>query len=129
MPSILVVDDNALICQNLRTMLEDEGMDVVTFQDPLSALEYCRMSSCDLAIVDIRMPHMDGFELIQKMRSIQPKMRTLMISSHYDDDESVARAIMRRHCDAAFSKPFSLKQILISVLGLLAEPICASAAA
>ena len=124
MPSILVVDDNALICQNLQNLLEDEGMEVITFQDPLRALEYCRQSSCDLAIVDIRMPHMDGFELIQKMRSIQPSLRTLMISSHYDDDESVARAIMRRHCDAAFSKPFSLKQVLISVLGLLAEPIC-----
>lgn len=123
MPSIIVIDDNELICRNLKSMLEGEGMNVTTFQDPRQAVECCQRTSFDLAIVDIRMPHMDGFEVLQELRRLNPQIRSLMISSHYDDEEAVARAIMRRHCDAAFSKPFSLKRLLMSVLGLLADPL------
>ena len=121
MPRIVVVDDYDVICDNLRLMLEEEGFDVETFNDPLKALEYCKCHRCDMIISDVRMPGMDGLSLLEKIRKYQPGIRTMVISSRYDEDEDLARSLMKRHCDAAFPKPFSLSALLRTVMGLMAH--------
>src|SRR5207245_8180203 len=70
MPTIAVVDDDRDILDLVRTMLETEGYQVVTFCDGAAALEALRVRSPSLVILDIKMPQMDGMELLRRLRNI-----------------------------------------------------------
>jgi two-component system, OmpR family, response regulator ChvI len=66
---ILVVDDEVDITLSFSLALEDSGLfEVDTYNDPLVALSNYRPNSYDLLLLDIKMPHMDGFELYDKMK-------------------------------------------------------------
>jgi two-component system, OmpR family, response regulator ChvI len=66
---ILRVDDEVDITLSFSLALEDSGLfEVDTYNDPLVALSNYRPNSYDLLLLDIKMPHMDGFELYDKMK-------------------------------------------------------------
>lgn len=62
-PRILVVDDESAIVELLTSLLRSEGFSVVGHTDPTEALRACEREGFDLAIVDLMMPQMNGFEL------------------------------------------------------------------
>ena len=65
---LLVIDDEQDITLTLSTVLRESGFEVVSFNDPLLALRSFRPRYYDLVILDIRMPHMNGFELYREIR-------------------------------------------------------------
>lgn len=89
--SVLVVDDQILLRQGLRKLLEiEEGIEVVDeAADGLEALRFLDTGPApDVALVDARMPRMDGVELITRMRSEHPEVPALVLTT-FDDDELV----------------------------------------
>jgi DNA-binding response OmpR family regulator len=72
---ILIVDDEPDITTVLKTTLEDNGFQVASFNDPISALENFRKRSYSLLILDIKMPKMNGFELYTKIKKIDDKVK------------------------------------------------------
>ncbi len=68
MPIIALVDDDHNILTSVSIALEAEGYRIMTYSDGASALESFKMSTPDLAILDIKMPRMDGIELLQRLR-------------------------------------------------------------
>jgi DNA-binding response OmpR family regulator len=77
---ILIVDDNDI---NLlfKMVLEDDGFNVDTFNDPLVALENFTAGSYDLLLLDMVMPKMNGFELYQKMRMLDDKVKICFLTA------------------------------------------------
>ena len=85
---ILVVDDDQTILNLVKITLEHEGYDVILAQDGQIALDHYRKDQIDLAIVDIAMPVMDGYEVIQEMQKLttQSKRVPIVILSAHDQE-------------------------------------------
>jgi len=79
---ILMVDDEPDITITLKTALEDSGFfEVDTFNNPVLALSTFRPGLYDLALLDIRMPEINGFELCRKLRDIDSKLRICFLTA------------------------------------------------
>ena len=88
---ILVVDDEVDITLSFSLALEDSGLfEVDTYNDPLVALSNYRPNSYDLLLLDIRMPNMNGFELYDKIKRIDDKIKVCFIRA-YDVDYHALR--------------------------------------
>ncbi len=77
---ILVIDDERAIRQSLQGFLEDCGYTVWCAENGKQGLSVLAEKSCDLILVDLRMPEMDGFELIERVKQIAPELPTVVIS-------------------------------------------------
>ncbi|MBV6395547.1 MAG: Adaptive-response sensory-kinase SasA [Anaerolineales bacterium] len=119
-PIILVLDDEpgiALLCHRLLTRA---GFDVLPFTEPLQAIAELERREVDLLLVDIRMPQMDGFEMIQRARSIQPDLAVLVMTG-YGTVETAIRAL-RQGVDGLLLKPFEQgEELIASVRQALAD--------
>src|SRR6187200_924516 len=78
---ILIVDDEDDINLLFKMVLEDNGFKVDTFNDPLEALENFTAGSYDLLLLDMLMPNMNGFELYQKIRTIDDKDKICFLTA------------------------------------------------
>ena len=88
---ILIVDDEVDITLSFSLALEDSGLfEVDTYNDPLVALSNYRPNSYDLLLLDIKMPNMNGFELYDKIKRIDNKVKVCFISA-YDVDYNALR--------------------------------------
>ena len=85
---ILIVDDEDDITFLFKMVLEDNGFKVDTFNDPLVALQNFTAGSYDLVLLDMLMPNMNGFELYQKIRMIDYKVKICFLTAgRIDYDE------------------------------------------
>ena len=73
MPTIAIVDDDHNILTSVSIALEAEGYRVMTYSDGFSALQAFKTSPPDLVILDIKMPRMDGMELLRRLREKSDK--------------------------------------------------------
>ena len=110
---ILVVDDELKIRQALKDILEDVGYEVDMAEDGVSGLEAAKTGGYDVVFSDIRMPGMDGRELLDKIVESGIDSAVIMISAHADIDTAV-KCIKAGAYDF-ISKPLDLKRILITV--------------
>lgn len=120
-PSILVVDDEVDTCQNLADILEDLDYQVEMAHDGQTALEMVRQKAYDVALLDLRMPGMDGLTLYRKIREEQADMVALIVTA-YATTETTAEAL-----DAGawqvLAKPVDLSRLLPLVNDALNQPL------
>jgi DNA-binding NtrC family response regulator len=90
--TILVMDDDLLVLDSLEDYLTDAGYDVVKASTARDALERVRETDCDVAVLDMKMPEMDGFQVAAMLRHIQPSLRVVMFTG-YASLETEARAV------------------------------------
>jgi DNA-binding NtrC family response regulator len=109
MASILLVDDDLNTCQALQMMLSKEGHDLLETHTGKEALEKVRGEAVDLAIIDWKMPGMNGLEFFQALKAIRPEVVGLMISAHATVDLAVS-AIKNGVFDF-ITKPFRMGDI------------------
>ncbi|MBE0681281.1 MAG: response regulator [Anaerolineales bacterium] len=115
-PFVFVVDDEpgiALLCSRLLTRA---GYKVATETDPRKAIEYLKENRINLLLVDIRMPEVDGFEVIQHAQRLQPDAAVLIMTGH-GTVETAIRAL-RQGVDGLLLKPFSQGNELIEAVKL-----------
>src|SRR5918911_4254840 len=79
---ILLVDDEPDITSSLKTGLEDSGFAVDTFNDAVLALSNFKAGMYDLVLLDVKMPQINGFELYEKIREIDSKVKGCFITAH-----------------------------------------------
>lgn len=111
--TILIVDDEAQIRTTLRGVLSDEGYRVVDAEDALKALALVTSQRPHLVILDIWMPHMDGIELLEQLKTREPELPIIVVSGH-GTIETAVRATKLGASDF-IEKPFSLDTLLRSV--------------
>jgi two-component system, OmpR family, response regulator ChvI len=103
-PTVAVVDDDQDILDLVETMLEMEGHRVITFDSGRAALETLRAKSPDLVILDIKMPGMDGIELLRQLR-LKSRVPVIFLTGKLDEvDEILA---LKLGADDFIRKPFS----------------------
>ena len=121
-PQILVVDDSYTIRQLLSLMLTRARYRVVQAKDGVDALEKLQNGlDCSLAIVDIEMPRMDGFELLRSMRSTQrfANIPVAMLTSR--SGEKHRQMAMELGANQYFTKPYSEAQLLEAIPKLIKQ--------
>jgi len=109
-PRILVVDDDPAIATTFETILSGEGYDVVTALEGARAVELVSREPCDVALLDLVMPGLDGLEVLRRFRERAPGCRVLILSA-YIEPERQAEAF-RLGAQAVLSKPPELARLL-----------------
>jgi two-component system nitrogen regulation response regulator NtrX len=117
MAKILVIDDEKSIRNTLREILEYEKYEVDDANDGLAALELLKNNVYDVVLCDIKMPKMDGMEVMEKVFEITPDTAVVMISGHGNIDTAV-EAIKKGAFDY-ISKPLDLNRLLITIRNAL----------
>ncbi len=119
MPKILVIEDEAAIRRVLIKILceENEAYEVEEAEDGQRGLDMIKKNDYDLALCDIKMPKMDGVEVLQAARKIKPEIPFIMISGHGDLDTAVNT--MRLGAFDYISKPPDLNRLLTTVRNAL----------
>ena len=93
---ILVVDDEPDITFTLRAELEGGGFDVDAFTDPELALSSFKLGLFDLVLIDIMMPKMDGFELYERLKNVDPGVKVCFLTASEMYLEEIREV---EHCD------------------------------
>ena len=117
MAKILVIDDEKSIRNTLKEILEYEGHEVQDAADGLEGLKKIEAEKFDIVLCDIKMPKMDGLELLDKIMEIQSETPVIMISGH-GTIETAVEAIKKGAYDF-ISKPLDLNRMLITLRNAL----------
>jgi len=116
MARIALVDDDRNILTSVKMTLEGEGFEIDTYSDGQSALEAFYRKQPDIVVLDIKMPRMDGMDLLQKMR---PKISSPVIFLTSKDDEIDEVLGLRMGADDYIKKPFSQLLLVARIRALL----------
>jgi DNA-binding response OmpR family regulator len=112
---ILLVDDESDVTTVLTFALEDYGFEVESYNNPLVALSNFKPNYYNLAILDIKMPEMNGFELLRKIRKEDENLRICFLTAltelkdHMSDINELGPAFVK---DRVIRKPISNKDLL-----------------
>ncbi|HHW44598.1 response regulator [Desulfofundulus thermobenzoicus] len=112
-PRILIIDDEEHLCWALERALQQEGYHVHTATSGVKGLELIREKQPNLVILDLKMPEMDGLEVLKKAREIQPRMPVIMLTAH----GTIETAIEAMKMGAAdyLTKPFDLDELKLVI--------------
>jgi DNA-binding NtrC family response regulator len=123
MSKILIIEDEAAIRRVLGKIISEESKDyqVEEAEDGLQGLEKIKNNDYDLVLCDIKMPKMDGVEVLEKTQKIKPEIPFIMISGHGDLDTAVET--MRMGAFDYISKPPDLNRLLNAVRNALDRKI------
>ncbi|MEH7385664.1 response regulator transcription factor [Bacillus sp. JJ1521] len=116
MATILLVDDDPNILKLVRIHLAEQGYDVLEAKDGMAALDILKKKTCDLAVVDVMMPYMDGYTLTKEIRSLYNiPVILLTAKSEIEDKEQGFQA----GTDDYLVKPFEPKELSFRIKALL----------
>ena len=113
METILVVDDEKNYLTILSAILEDEGFEVLTAPGGFEALEVHKSSDLDLILTDMKMPKMDGIELLENIKESDPDLPVIMMTAHGTVDKAVEA--MQKGAYTYILKPFDNERLIIYV--------------
>jgi two-component system, NtrC family, sensor kinase len=112
-PTVLLVDDEPGIVRLCQRLLEKDGFQVIGFTDPQEGMELFDHQQVDLLLVDIRMPVMNGFELLEWTRKRQPGLAVVVMTG-YGTVETAVEAL-RKGADGLVLKPFAGVELVETV--------------
>ena len=116
MARIALVDDDRNILTSVAMTLESEGFEVETFNDGQSALDAFSRRMPDMAVLDVKLPRMDGMDLLQRLRG-KTRIPVIFLSSKDDEIDEVLG--LRMGADDYVKKPFSQRILLERIRALL----------
>lgn len=117
-PSVLVVDDEPHVAWVLRFSLEHEGFHTYTASNGLEALEEIQKHRPSVMILDLMMPEMDGWTVLERIRKLSDRPRVIIVSALTGPEEKAKATALG--VDAFVPKPFDVEE-LIGVCGGLAK--------
>ena len=113
----MIVDDEPGVRALLRDTLSIAGFDVIEATDGMSALTLMRTNQPELAVIDINMPLMDGFELVERLRSTNNLIPVLMLTAR-EDKSDIARGL-KIGADDYVIKPFGIEELVLRIKAIL----------
>jgi two-component system NtrC family response regulator len=113
METILIVDDEKNYLLVLSAVLEEEGYEVLTTTSGLEALEIQKSSDLDLVLTDMKMPGMDGIELLEQVKTRDPELPVIMMTAHGTVDKAVEA--MQKGAYSYILKPFDNERLTLYV--------------
>jgi DNA-binding NtrC family response regulator len=116
---IIVIDDEKIVCDMAKKILEAEGYEVKTFVDSTLALEAIRAEAFDLVITDLKMENVSGMDILKEVNKLYPKTRVIMLTAYATLDATI-EAIRERIYDF-FPKPVKIEELKNSVKKALGD--------
>jgi len=117
--NVLVVDDDAKFREMLTEILEGEGYSVKCFETGKAAIAASNDELFNLALIDIRLPDMDGTEILSKLRKVEPETVKIIITGNATLDNSIEAT--NRGVDGYLVKPFNPQKLIKLIEGKLKE--------
>jgi len=117
MARVLIVEDNRNLALGLRSNLEYEGYEIEVAGDGPTALRQARTGSHDLILLDLMLPRLDGFHLLETIRGEGVSTPVLVLTARGDEADKVRG--LRNGADDYVTKPFALRELLARVAALL----------
>src|SRR5437899_10499006 len=111
--SILLLDDEPDIITTTKAFLQKHGLYVYGFMDPYLAPEHFQLNGTanDLVISDIRMPQMNGYESIKKVKEIKPEVKVFLMTAFEINDIEFRRVLPSTRIDEFIQKPISIERL------------------
>ncbi len=113
MSRILVIDDERSIRNTLKDILEYEKYSVELAEDGIKAFDKIKAATFDVVLCDIKMPGMDGIEVLEKLQEVTPDTPVVMISGHGNIDTAVES--IKKGAFDYIEKPLDLNRLLITI--------------
>lgn len=119
---VLLAEDDVLLANTVHDFLSDEGFEVALATDGRQALERACTATFDVLLTDLRMPHIDGAELVRRLRADHPKLPVVVMSGNAPAN---LWARLTRDEDGPtmiVNKPMRLQHLLHALLTVLGKP-------
>jgi DNA-binding response OmpR family regulator len=110
---ILIVDDDEHICTTLSLILKARGYDVDIANTAKQAMKKAETNLYNLALLDIRLPDLEGTELLRTMRQVSPRMIKIMLTGYPQVDNAIKS--LNDGADAYFTKPVDPRKLLKAI--------------
>ena len=115
--TILIVEDEFAVARGIQYALQQEGYQVVLARSGEEGLEFASNQAPDLVVLDVRLPGLDGFEVLRRLRAGGSKAPVLMLTAR---DEEVDKVIgLELGADDYMTKPFGLRELMSRIKALL----------
>lgn len=114
---ILIIEDEKLLADSLKAMLEKKGFDVETVYDGESGAEYAELGVYDLLILDVMMPKMDGYAVARQVRAKRCATPILMLTAKSSLEDRIQG--LNAGADYYLTKPFDSRELLACINALL----------
>lgn len=118
MVRILVVDDEHDVADVLKAGLELRGYKVDVFYDPISALAKFQPGVYDLVLSDIKMPNVNGFEMIYEMKKQDKAVQVIFLTGYVDLLKEVNKLFTKLNVREVIQKPIGIQQLAEKINGL-----------
>ncbi len=115
--TVLIVDDHRAVREEIAFALDFDGWKTVEAADGPAGLELAQDPVVDLVLLDVKLPGMDGLEVLQKLKELRPDLPVVMISGHGDLDTAVLA--VRRGAYDFLQKPFATDRVVLSLKNAL----------
>ncbi len=115
--TILVVEDEFAVARGVEYALQQEGYDVRIARSGEEGLEFATQQAPDLVVLDVRLPGMDGFEVLRRLRASGSKAPVLFLTARDDEFDKVVG--LELGADDYLTKPFSLRELMSRIKALL----------
>jgi DNA-binding NtrC family response regulator len=117
--NIMLIDDDTECLDSLDVALSSKGFFSTKFSNPLKAIKAFANESFDLVITDIKMPHMDGIQVLKKIIVIDSGTPVIAITAF--DDIANSDEVLKAGARAFFYKPLNIKKLLATLYEIDAE--------
>ncbi len=103
---ILIVDDDADICQTLTKVLKSQGYQVLTAGSGEEAIQIARENSCQIAFIDVKLPKIDGLETLLRLKDINPGILPIMMTGFRNEVKEAVDKAQEASAITCLYKPF-----------------------
>ena len=110
---VLVIDDDPTICKTVGLLLEEHGYSPRSYTSPDEAITAAEKESFQIALIDLRMPSMDGVQVVERLKAIDDRTSCIVMTA-YPDLDSATETMRRGTCDY-IAKPFKQEELVSSV--------------
>jgi CheY-like chemotaxis protein len=111
----MVVDDEKDVLIIIAKRLEQEGYEVHSFSDPIKAIQHIESDGCmecDVLISDVRMPQINGFQLVRRIRELRPDMKIIMMTAFEVNKNEFEAVFPSTPVDHMLRKPFAPSKLV-----------------
>ncbi len=119
--SVLIVDDEVDACENLRDILVDLGYRVGVARNGSEAIEQVMRAPYDIALLDLKMPGMDGVAVYRQIKRLRPETVAIVVSAFSGSD--LAEQAVEEGAAQVVAKPVDVPQLLTAIQASLAQPL------
>ncbi len=112
MERLLIVDDEHDVADALKAGLQMRGFAVDVYYDPIKALANFKPGAYDLVISDIKMPRMNGFEMVYELKKVDADVQVIFLTGYVDLMKEVNKLFTRLNVREVIQKPIGIQQLV-----------------